>query len=580
MVSGRVSTQARSIAAIVVSAVCAAILVAATRLHQGSASMPSVELEAREGASRHVRFFTARHAERALSPAHEQMLAMTMLGCECQDITNIISDDNTWGHYTPKCCNKLKDKTSPAAVLGRDIQQAQANTDALRAALASAKVKLDKKLSVVVDAVTLKNGGRPGEQGPVGKKGPQGYVGLPGKQGARGPPGVVGPRGVQGHRGQIGYRGPTGNIGAKGTQGWEGTPGAPGYIGPDGPRGATGDEGPPGVQGAKGPVGNQGSLGRTGGTGAIGNRGPQGRELIFNGYIASTQCEDTFSQGIIYLDRFDVTCKGLLGKSFLNSFKMSRKCHHSWLKYERTCINAGTWRKAGVEGNNVNCNGWIRFGTGNKWNNAQRVNGWVGCNTHLGGDPAPGIPKECQCSKTGGAVDCSAHNTGCQYNGKDEYLDRQGVYCPSGKALTKYRARRCSGGQTTDFECCKPTFGMNQCQTLYTPCNVANGYPIGYLDRHNIKVSRPPAHLPALPPACLLACLPSCLSSCSPASRMHRGVLFWMECHDECRGGTRRIGLIVSGLAVPGVLRNDGIPFRKLRVLSRPDEVQVHLLQD
>ena len=113
--------------------------------------------------------------------------------------------------------------------------------------MADAKEKLDKKISVVIDAVcslsplllraegcctwlsdllrkrtcsaltmkfhlqqTLKNGGRPGAKGPRGKKGPQGYVGPPGLQGKRGPPGVVGPRGPKGHRGQIGYRGETG----------------------------------------------------------------------------------------------------------------------------------------------------------------------------------------------------------------------------------------------------------------------------------------------------------------------------------------------------------------------------------
>ena len=463
MALGRASTQARSIAALVASAVGVALLVVATRLHKGAGSLPRAELEAREGVNHDVRFFTTRPSARGLSRAHTQMLAMTMLGCECQDITKIISADNTWGHYTPKCCNKLKEKTSPAAVLGRDIQQAEANTKALKAALASAKAKLDKKLSVVVDAVTLKNGGRPGEQGPVGKKGPQGYVGLPGTQGVRGPPGVVGPRGVQGHRGQVGYRGATGDIGKKGTQGWEGTPGAPGYIGPDGPRGATGDEGPPGVKGPNGPIGNQGSLGRTGGTGAVGDIGPPGRELIFNGYTTSTQCENIFSQSIIYLDRFDITCKGLLGKSFINRFQMTRKCPHSNEKYERTCINAGSWRKVGVQGNNVQCNGWLRYGTGNKWLNARRVKGWTGCNDNHG-DPAPGIAKECQCSNTGGAVSCSTHNTGCQYNGNDEYLDRQGIYCPSGKALVSHRARACSGGQTTDFECCKPTYGMGECE--------------------------------------------------------------------------------------------------------------------
>ena len=560
---GRASTKALTLAAVVASAVGAAVLLVATGVQQRGASgaLSREERLATEDANFDVHHFTGVRAARPLSRAHTQMLAMEMLGCECQDITNIISKDNTWGHYTPKCCNKLKEKTSVASVLGRDIQQAQANTKALRAALRSAKTKLDKKLSVVVDAVTLKNGGRPGEKGPVGKKGPQGYVGSPGKQGPRGPPGVVGPRGPKGHPGQIGYRGATGDIGAKGTQGWEGTPGAPGYIGPDGPRGATGDMGPPGVQGPNGPLGNQGSLGRTGSQGVQGDRGPAGRTIIFNGYRASTQCEAVENNNINYLDRFDVSCQGLLGTSFINQFRMTRDCPGSHERYQRTCINAGTWKKAGDEGESVYCDGWLRYGTGNRWLDAKRTTGWVKCQTnvfsgtvkpisnlgwsgctggskcgqcmgdcdsdsdckpglkcfqqdgsganipgcstsgqesgvdycydpHWSSDPAPGVKKECQCSPMAqsGATECSNHNTGCQAIGRIEYLDRQSVSCPSGKALTKYRMRGCSGGDTTDYTCCRPSWGMADCEVKYTACQVSDGYPIVYLDRHNIQV--------------------------------------------------------------------------------------------
>jgi len=491
-----VRAKGLTLAAVVGSAVAVAVLLVVSGVNQpaGTGALSRDELAATAGLHGHVQYFTELEGSpeaRTLSKAHKQMLAFSMLGCECQDITKIISADNTWGHYTPKCCSKLKEKTSVASVLGRDIADAQSNTRKLRAALASAKVKLNKQLSVVVDAVTLKNGGRPGEKGPVGKKGPQGYVGGPGKQGVRGPLGVVGPRGLQGHRGQKGYRGDTGDIGNKGTQGWEGTGGAPGYIGPDGPRGATGAEGPPGIKGAAGPGGNQGSLGRTGSTGKQGDRGSAGRELVFNGYTAPTQCEGVSNQQTIYLDRYDVTCRGLLGISYINQFKFSNKCQHGgWYKYDRTCINAGSWKKAGNEGDQIYCNGYTRFGKGNKWADAKRTSGYVKCNPGTFGDPAPGIPKECQCSPINehGATGCSDHNSGCQAGGNIEYLDRQNVQCPTGKALTKFRARGCPGGQTTDFNCCKPNRGMSDCHLKYTSgCQYSSGYRIQYLDRFDVK---------------------------------------------------------------------------------------------
>ena len=290
----------------------------------------------------------------------------------------------------------------------------------------------------------------------------------------------------------MGYRGDTGDIGAKGQQGWEGTPGAPGYIGPDGPRGKPGNMGPPGPQGPPGPIGNQGSLGRTGSQGLQGKEGEKGREGVFNGYVASTQCDGSVNEDIRYLDRFDVSCQGLLGTSFLNEFRMSRKCPNWAMRYERTCINAGTWIKVGVEGQNVNCDGWLRYGTGDRWLEAKRTYGVVSCaNSAFGKDPAPGVAKECQCSPMAqsGATMCSDHNTGCQAIGQIQYLDRQPVNCPSGKALTKYRMRSCPGGDTTDFTCCQPTKGMVDCQVKYTNCQVSDGYPIVYLDRHDVAVS-------------------------------------------------------------------------------------------
>jgi hypothetical protein len=493
-IGGRASTKALTLAVTAISGLGVAVILVVFGVHQHFArvgTLSPAEMVARTDVSNDVRYVKGVRL-RALSPAHKQMLTFTKLGCECTDITKIISADNTWGHYTPKCCNKLKEKTSVDSVLDTDIEQAQADTQNMDAALAEAKQKLEKKLSVVVDAVTLKNGGRPGDKGPTGKKGPQGYVGKPGVQGPRGPPGLTGPRGPKGHRGQVGYRGDTGDIGRQGQRGWEGVPGAPGYIGADGPRGPVGAEGPPGPNGPKGPVGNQGSLGRTGSTGPLGKTGLKGREIIFNGYTASTQCERTRGHNIWYLDRFDVSCEGLLGRSFINRFKMTGKCPSSGLKYERTCLNAGVWNKVGVQGQNVYCNGWLRYGKGDKWVNAKQVGGWVNCNDHLG-DPSPGVSKECQCSSNGasGATQCSNHDTGCQCcrHSRIEYMDRQSMFCPNGKALTKFRAGACgSNGLTTRYTCCQPTWGMSSCKVKWTGCQVSDGYPIEYLDRHNIKV--------------------------------------------------------------------------------------------
>ncbi|EKX35579.1 hypothetical protein GUITHDRAFT_146404 [Guillardia theta CCMP2712] len=128
---------------------------------------------------------------------------------------------------------------NPRMVLGRDITSASKNIDMLKKVLANAKKKLNSRISVIIDAMTLKNQGRPGVQGPQGKKGPQGYAGPPGAQGKRGSPGIVGPKGPRGHPGQKGYRGETGDIGEKGPQGYIGSPGGKGYIGPIGQRGPT-----------------------------------------------------------------------------------------------------------------------------------------------------------------------------------------------------------------------------------------------------------------------------------------------------------------------------------------------------
>jgi hypothetical protein len=124
-----------------------------------------------------------------LSAAHQQLLEVApsqrkailqKLACDCMDVNGL--QDNTWGHYTPKCCSPAKEKTSLNSVLESYIQTALKDSNSLSEALKSAKSKMDKKLSVIIDAVTQKGAGVPGPPGPMGKKGPKGYVGAPGPQ--------------------------------------------------------------------------------------------------------------------------------------------------------------------------------------------------------------------------------------------------------------------------------------------------------------------------------------------------------------------------------------------------------------
>jgi hypothetical protein len=453
--SARASTKSLTLVAVVASAVCAALFLVGTgvRSSGGVSELAATGTSDIPHAVRNIyepvrKWNFARRALRALSKPQEQMLLMTKLGCACTDISDLINEagDNTWGHYTPKCCNKLKAKTSVAANLERLIEQAISDKTQLKAALTSAKVKLNKQMSVVVDAVTLKNGGRPGVKGPVGKKGPQGYVGPPGPQGARGPPGVVGPSGPNGHSGEEGYRGDTGDIGAKGTPGWTGTPGAPGYIGLDGPRGVTGDEGPPGPKGPPGPMGNQGSLGRTGDTGDQGLQGRNGGEVKFFGYQDNTGCTPLYSNYLQYLDRQNVQCNEQLGTAFISQFYLTSKgCGGGDMRYDKTCISSATWVNCASEGGTCYCpKGVVRYGVeGGKYAQAKSVATSIGCNSREFGDPAQGIAKKCECSSGGGLG-----GTGCQklyspcndVNQKGlEFLDRHSVTCPSNKLLTQMR---------------------------------------------------------------------------------------------------------------------------------------------
>jgi hypothetical protein len=130
-----------------------------------------------------------------LSKAHNQMLKVAaphrqslfeMLGCECQDISKVWLGDNQWGNYAPKCCSRQGSKHSVSSILDEELKLGTADLQKIKGALKQAKASLHQKLSIIVDAVTLKNAGRPGPPGPQGRKGPQGYTGSPGLQGPRG----------------------------------------------------------------------------------------------------------------------------------------------------------------------------------------------------------------------------------------------------------------------------------------------------------------------------------------------------------------------------------------------------------
>lgn len=405
--------------------------------------------------------------------------------------------DNTWGHYTPKCCSPAKEKTSLNSVLDSYIQTALKDSTTLSEALKSAKAKMDKKLSVIIDAVTQKGAGVPGPPGPIGKKGPTGYVGAPGPQGSRGPPGVPGPQGPKGHRGLEGYRGVTGDIGPKGPPGYVGTAGPPGYAGVDGPRGDTGNMGPLGPPGVRGPPGNPGMVGRIGDNGPAGTRGGAGATIPINGYVIKNACNWACG-GMEYLDRQDVTCRGKFGDSFISSFRMigngnNGECSGCSGRYQTTCVTPARFSKCADEGGVCMCSGNVRYGSGASWTSVKSSSGSIGCNSGVFGDPISGVGKQCECdaAATSGVTGCDTFLTSCQLARWRtlHYLDRQNVACPGGKLLSEMRLT--GEGCSTDSlryraTCCQPRLGTLGCRDLETSCQYVNTMDVIYLDRQNV----------------------------------------------------------------------------------------------
>lgn len=405
--------------------------------------------------------------------------------------------DNTWGHYTPKCCNPDKEKTSLNSVLDSYIKNALKDSGSLDAALAQAKAKLDKKLSVVIDAVTLKGAGVPGPQGPVGKKGPAGYVGPPGPQGPRGPSGLQGPVGPRGHRGLEGYRGPTGDVGPKGPQGYLGPAGPPGYVGLDGARGEPGPMGAVGPVGPSGPPGNQGVIGTSGNNGPQGPKGAPGRMITIESYVEKNSCQWACG-GLEYLDRQDINCRNHWGNAFVSAFRLvgngnSGICSGCSGRYDTTCSSPSVYRKCSEQGGTCNCNGNVRYGVGTTWTNARWVSGSIYCNDNIFGDPAVGTVKSCECSSGEDIAvsECETFYTPCQLARwrTMHYLDRQSVTCPGGKLISEMRftGEGCNSDSLRyRATCCKPNRGFTNCRDKWTSCQYVGTMDPIYLDRQNV----------------------------------------------------------------------------------------------
>ena len=141
-------------------------------------------------------------AFRKLTPVQTRLQSLT--GCSCVDISKTpLGSASVWGNYRPVCCDKSA-PMSADAFMDRAIKQATSSkAQMLAKAIDTAKEKLDKKISVIVDAQTLKNYQ---ERRPRGRAWPswqERSAGLRRRpwgaawQGIRGPPGVVGPRGVK-----------------------------------------------------------------------------------------------------------------------------------------------------------------------------------------------------------------------------------------------------------------------------------------------------------------------------------------------------------------------------------------------
>mmetsp|Transcript_6007 Transcript_6007/g.11857 ORF Transcript_6007/g.11857 Transcript_6007/m.11857 type:complete len:540 (-) Transcript_6007:41-1660(-) len=413
------------------------------------------------------------------------------LDCGCTDISSAWKGDNTWGHYRAMCCDKNAPK-SMSTVLSDYIKQAESNNLKLAKFLKSAKEKLNPKISLIVDAVTLKNAGRPGPQGPVGKKGPQGYPGLTGDQGPRGPDGIQGPVGPKGHPGQQGYRGDTGDVGNKGDEGWEGPLGSPGYVGPDGPRGVVGIEGPKGPQGVQGPPGNQGGTGAIGNPGPMGPTGRAGGVTPMNAYKAATGCNIVRGHRLEYIDRHDINCRNRWGDAFINYYRLGQYECGGWdMKYKYTCVTPAIFTKCGDEGGTCKCTGNVRYGDGNRWSNTKFVGVETPCNNGVFGDPWPGQKKQCECAGSGpniGATDCETLYTNCSpvYGYGIDWVRLMKPRCPNGKLMTQFRLMRgsCGGAdQQYQFTCCKPSRGYGACREVFSGCQLAVNMNAEYLDR-------------------------------------------------------------------------------------------------
>jgi len=210
-----------------------------------------------------------------------------------------------------------------------------------------------------------------------------------------------------------------------------------------------------------------------------------------NAYKGASTCQvarGTWSQ---YLDRQEVTCRGRWGDAFINFWRLGQyNCGGNTMKTRYTCVTPAVFDKCGDENGKCTCHGNVRFGSGNRWSNAQSVSGEIDCTASRFGDPWPYEPKICECAEGNniGATDCTTHYTPCSpiYDYGIDWLRLLKPSCPAGKLMSQFRQIRgsCTGrDQQYQYTCCSPSRGYGACREVYSGCQLAVGMPTEYLDR-------------------------------------------------------------------------------------------------
>jgi hypothetical protein len=111
---------------------------------------------------------------------------------------------------------------------------------------------------------------------------------------------------------------------------------------------------------------------------------------------------------------------------------------------------------------------------------------------------APAVPlRYCEatdpCPKAFSLGDVNYRYSSCQlaHNKQTEYLDRQTLNCSPGEVMTKFTFHGC-GGENFKYKavCKKPPQGFEKSVIKTTPCALARGKDIQYLDRQNVDCGK------------------------------------------------------------------------------------------